>query len=615
MKLFDGKKIDIALVGASMAGKTTFIASLYSKAINGYLRKKCLENNSGQTKIKVFYAFEESGDLRIKNIGISKEKWNGASDEIKEKLRSFLRLTEAEEEKLKDYSRDNECELEKNLTDVSEFYDEIINSKEVMDSEVLTKVTVSGGAAEKVWKCIQELKLDEVVIRDTRGLMDETDEFEERFKEICDSRRQDKTITSALGDGDGSDREEEMMKALLNERGIVGADICMFMTSGGQDGLGLEKNRKRYGFILQEIVNNMIVAIVAQDPILTDKLTSISEEKRMDTYLEWLDQGMDENYNFNAPEIKRSSGSCKVLRELLSDNGLFEHKSPNAEYHDELMKQHFCQYLVARVNAWEEDEDIYLDTAYATFRMVLNKAVSYKKELEEFLRKKSFLLVKKNFLKAFEDYYWNCIPDGSLRRYKNDDGQVHWETDFLGYLVADMAEKIRKSLQEHNSYRGYQVENGYVFRMFGERDGLTTRIKGQGMKGKFAIDLLENAYDAIGIIGRYFKPDTRGADPQSRFSINEEVLYNSILNIVRKYSYEYLSSCTKPMLKRSLLRSVLDRLDVNKLDEETVGSATSEVIGERKRGFGDDYEDLNLVFIMLYKLIELVFDVAELNLN
>lgn len=613
MNLFDAKKVDIAVIGVTMAGKSTYIASLFSEGINEKLRIICLDNTKGQTKITTFYRLEECGDLRISGVGISQEHWSRSSDEIKEKLRKYLLITADEENGFnKDSSKEDECVLEKNLTNIEEFYSQIINSGEVMDSEVITKVIVSGAAAENVWKSIRDFGLEEVVIRDTRGLMDETEEFEKRYEKVnrIKNKKMQNSDDIALPKDNGSNlEEEEMLKALINERGIEGADACIFMTSGGREALGAENQRARYGFILKEIIQTMMVAVVAQDQNLSEKLWAIQKEKRFETYLDWLGQGVDENYNFMADKLYWGSGSCRSVRELLVDMGLFQQGDPDRGYNAELLKKHYRQYLVAQMIDYNEHKEMYWDTVHASFRKVLEEVASYKKELLSWMEGRTLDGLEKAFLKVFEDYYWNLKEHGGALELYNRNGMACWETGLSDYYVDDLTDKIEKSLRERKDYKGFDDVNGnYVFRMKGKRGGLTTWTP-DGRVGRYSFDLLEHAYSTfIHLREECVKNfDNYKKDGGTRLSEREKQFLSDILEAVRINSFAYYS-CSKAMLKPYMLWSILDSIE----DKSTGNGASADaVVEERKRNFGDSYSNLNLIYLILYGLIEQAFVEAK----
>ena len=67
------KNIDIAIIGESMSGKSTWLAHLFPEKITEKLKAICEFNKEGQTKITTYYTVYgvEEQDLHVLDIG-----WN-----------------------------------------------------------------------------------------------------------------------------------------------------------------------------------------------------------------------------------------------------------------------------------------------------------------------------------------------------------------------------------------------------------------------------------------------------------------------------------------------------------------------------------------------------------
>lgn len=564
--LIDKSNIELVVIGESMAGKTTWITSLFSESVNCELRERCLGNNRGQTKIKTYYKIVDSD---VKGIRVDYIEFAGAvlkkkleNDEKRKKLQPLYDFGIIEKA-LENAENAKECDdfvhidLSNEQIDIGKFFDKIINNKVIAEMDIIRLVCICGPAHEQIYSIMKKIGVETITIRDTRGLMDETNDFYNKRKILQNKAQSTKNIENI----ENFENSLTELAALLAERGVFGADGCVFITAGG-NALNKEELRNRYGFLFEAILDDMPSFLIARSSQLN---TFIDNSFSIDKYKEWM--RVDESYKF-VGQCKRDH-SCQDYVKLLSDYGLFD---TTKGLKNKVIKKHYKQMLIPLIDTSDEEErTMYLLSAHASFAMIIEELYDYKSELYDLIQKETELPAKLRqvFQKGFQKAFSKSV-------YYRADGKK--DTKVLKkQFVEDVANACICSV-----YKGGLV---------GERGGLTTYIAGYGKTGKYAIDLLEAAYNQFNVLVDLF----------SKNNFDEEDIkiriYEYLKLICNQYAFSY--ACTNKMINTSFLYDAWLGLQGNK-----------NIINN----FANDYDNsiaLDIVYNMLSNIIIGMLDAAE----
>lgn len=563
--LMDMKNVELTVIGESMAGKTTWITSLFSEKVNMELREKCLENMHGQTKIRTSYRLVDSSQEKIcveyidlsyyelcscfeNNEGLIDIKIPQILEQPLQKLGIIEIVNEAIREHdakaIEDIIRINLHDME---LDVLQLFHSIINVKEIAELRIINNVCISGPAASDVYDIMQSIGLgiDTVTIRDTRGLMDETDIFK-KMQEKASDKNDIKT---------SSDNRQKIITSLLAERGVLGADGCVFFTPGG-NALNKEEAIETYRFLFESILDNMPTFLIARSSVLNvlreykfsnESMTAEKYEKLMT---------VDSNYSF--VDLLKNERSHRYYVELLKEFW----QTTDTGLKNEVMKKHYKQMLLPDIMPdVEEERRWYIQNSHAAFACILKEVYTYKKEMYRILEEMKGLPQR---IKAAYDDAIDSIYKNSITREIRKDRK--WDTRCLKKeCVENVAEKC--------------VCSSFFGGLVGVRGGVTTYINGFGIVGKYAVDLLEAAYDVYNEIADKFCNSACIADDYG-LSLKQNT-YELLKRICNSCVTSY--SCTNSMFGTGFLYSAWSSLhkdsQVNKvLSDDSDNAKALEIV-------------------------------------
>lgn len=409
-----GNKVEIAMIGISNAGKSTFIGTLFEDSICKLLRKIALENRGkGQTKVPVHYHL----DLKNSTDGLVLEKieWNeeiiseaisdlDSNNSIASKICKDLGLSDAYKEKVID--RDVLVEsLKKIESDVFRklsiegLFSNYVNNIEFQESGIIKCIYVVGKPSSVLMDIMSKYKFDNLVIRDTKGLLDEN------FETLMEKR---KILTEK-----GTSEDEE--NKILAERGLIGVNACILMN--GTNATITDGVKNLYAAIFKVVANKMPTFLVERSSVLSQRLSNLVEMRgELDeiSYTKALLDNKITRYNFNNME--------RILEEYGINNN-------PVTISEELVKRNFKKMLLADIadsmlRCDEEDNDAHLEyEAYVfTVNSVMEELLKSLFKLRQTIQAASevFSSNKKelinSFMMSFQEYFIKSI---SLYNRKN----------------------------------------------------------------------------------------------------------------------------------------------------------------------------------------------------
>lgn len=484
---------DIAVVGESMAGKSTWIANLFTESITKKLKEICTFNKEGQTKIAVYYRLEDTNlDIfKINSIGwnldmlikeISNKKKQGIIIELFEKLKLFDEVEHAQDvsddmaQKLEKYFKSETYVEVLNNTDVLDFISKFANDSVIGETGIITFIEISATSRNNVWDIIKKYNLKSIRIRDTRGFLDETEDKMQEYLENVKNNRKDETDTVNTGYIE-SDKKEEYLQKLLDERGIHGIDACIFMSIANSNALCKKTSRAIYGPLIKNLLDKHPTYLVVRADKLTEVLTCNSNL----TYKEAISKNDDNNFT----HLTKFFTGFNDLRNLLIDYGLNEETNnfDSSDYKTGIAKRHYKELVLPNIIPNLNDEG--------------------EKQLQEDVYLKSVLGVFEDILEGIHEYYNNINSANELLE------KLH-NVDYIQSQFCKLFnQKFNENIFFHGNYWGYsnkllyyvtqvysnKVQGPYYGGMVGVNGGLTTYIAGEGRVGQYAASLLQTAYN------------------------------------------------------------------------------------------------------------------------
>lgn len=552
----DGRNYDIAVVGESMAGKSTWISALCREDVAEMLGEIHRENKQGQTKVAAHYLLR---DTKAESFYVESVKWNyeklidclekGQKEEV-EKLFAPLGLSLEKFFGESCQDKDMEVELREYLEsgeaikcigksqNLSEFVKNVVNDKTFGDSGLISCIEISVPAAPEVWKEISDRGLDYVRIRDTRGFLDESTERMQEFLEKVKKEQAKREDDGRDALDEETDPQEECIQEMLDERGISGTDAVIFMSVSNSNALCKEGMRETYGPMIAYLLGKHPVFLMVR----TDEMTKLIRQKGR-TY--------QENCNWILKDEIFSD--LDDVRELLEDyrkrsDGQNDYKSDIAKKnYRELLLVNLSKKMMQENRNW--DKEIYRPCVSAVFGEVMEGIRHYHESLETARRCLEVIANPTAKLKELYDtYFWKNILCYNFREPKDK----YYYSGLFGFRTRELAEKLRGS---------------YLGGMVGKRGGLTTYIPGGMIRvGEYAIDMLETVYS----LEKYLLNElVEELEPELEKYVSQKVEEDRVSEAVReekenlrKY-FEHLRemnferlSCTNRMVPRIYLEKV-----------------------------------------------------------
>lgn len=465
-------KFDIAVVGESMSGKSSWIASLFAEEITRKLRGVCRENREGQTKIVVRYnvCAKAGVALRIDDIGWNQEQmWDNEDGDIgcatRECLSSILKICPENLRELPRLVKEESFREAVRNADPVEFLKNVVNNAAVPKEEIISYIELSGSGNENVREMMEHYGLDSIRLRDTRGFLDETPEQWKAMLEQAEKAADD-TDREKNPEYNPGDQEKRYLQKMLDDRGVYGIDACIFMTISGCVSLQKKSVKAVYSPLIRFLLEKYPVFLVGRNEDLTRRMAAGKESPK--TYLDYCTEILEDQFFTGFDDI----------RELLEECGQNGQKD---DYATAIAQKHYKELLVAGLSKKMQEqqdsgaEQLYGRSAEGALEEILKGVSAYHADMEE-AEKCMQELMAEHGDKAKEIY--DRIFQKDIFFYPNQDGCV-----FGG--------KYKYSFSELAS----MVQGKYYGGLVGERGGLSTPLKGGGGHvGDAAIDILEAAY-------------------------------------------------------------------------------------------------------------------------
>lgn len=598
------KIYDIAVIGESMAGKSTWISALCREDVAEMLEEIHRENKQGQTKVAAHYLLRNTET----EFCIESVKWNyeklidflqAGQNEQMEKLFAPLGLSiekflgesyqgEDMEAELEEYLESGKTkEIIRSSQNLPEFIKNVVNDKAFGESEIISCIEFSVAAAPEIWKEISDRGLSYVKIRDTRGLLDESagrmQELLEKVKKEQEKRKEEHR--DALDKE--TDLQEECIQEMLDERGIFGTHAVIFMSTPNANALSKESMREIYGPMIAHLLGKHPVFLMVR----TDELTKLMEQNYA-SYQENCNQILKDKYFSGLDD----------LRKLLEDYRKMSDGEKNYKF--DIAKKNYHELLLVDISQtmMEESEDwnkeIYRPCVSAAFGEVMEGIGHYHESLEtakQCLAEIANPTVKLKEL--YDTYYWGRIKC----YYEEEVEDKYYHSGMFGFRTRELAEKLI------GPYKGGMV---------GKRGGLTTYIPGGMIRvGEYAIDILETVYwleeYLLDELEEKLKPELEEyvsqkveADRVSEATREEKENLRKHFKRLREMNFEKLS-CTKRMVPRGYLEKVCKQ---SKEYYEKKSFASGEGFSELKERFKEDMsvrdrEALAVVHYGVWKLM------------
>lgn len=390
VKIFEDT-IDVAVVGLTNSGKSTFISAMFNKdriADEEFLFK-LRDNNGGLTKVTTFYSLMDCDAPSVSEVifqtaslirGIDKKDVEGLNKKISGLRNKGFQI----EPVVLDEKTDSfEMSLEKNLDEYALLIKrdlkkaiQIINMPSA--DSVIKSIKINVPASDKTLEIMKQYGFNDVVLRDTRGFLD-----------VDMKNLQQKTPT-------------------LSDSGLDGIQACILMN--GQDSVMPNLGREIYGEFVKSIFEAVPTFIIERSARLG---------LRLEDYLEESNTLNHEIYDKLVHNKKMTDLNFNEIHKFLKELGVVDESGTSA---NQLIESHkrelllpevgFLKKAIAHIDDNElEEYQVYefcvlevfesLLKTLAEFRELLNKIIGF------FDQQNQLKAVHENF---FETFYTKLYP-------------------------------------------------------------------------------------------------------------------------------------------------------------------------------------------------------------
>lgn len=554
---------DIAVMGESMAGKSTWIASLFREDIAIKLSSISHDNTEGQTKIASRYNLlnPEQERLIIQSIGWDEEKLasvyhknlypdliekldkkfkfspaisvapkNTKENELKEESDDIILSSERLLPQIKKYIKQYEQNLIELGIEAIDFIKEIINDKNFNESGIISYAEIGGPTDPEIWSIIQANNLNKVTIRDTRGFLDET---ENQMQEYLNYIKEN----SKNNEYEKEENKQVYLQKLLDDRGIYGIDACVLMSTNNSNALLKTNHRNIYGPLIQHMLEKYPTFLTIRDRDMTKSLKK------------------NKSYNEALLEIENDDDfdGFEDLRSLLNELGLY---GETCNYTTRIAQNHYKELIVANIKDKINDLTIYKKSVAGSFSKIIDGINNYQEELKEANRLYAQIFENTEEQEELAIKLFNEIFDNGIT-YNNSDGGGN------------------KILKYSMSYMAKRVQCGYYGGLVGPREGLTTYDSSciGRMVGDVAIEFLETAYSIrkriliesitakIPAIEKYVKLCNNNKENiKEQVSLIQQQLLLRVNNILDNNENFEILACTYRMIPRYYLKYAYEQV-------------------------------------------------------
>lgn len=466
-----GTRVELAVVGESMSGKSSWIASLFTEEITGKLAGVFQKNREGQTKIRVCYDILSGRgiDLRTENIGWNRDCLQDIDSRntccaTLEGLKEILDISLEGVEDISRFVEGEDFQKAVQKADPVELLEKIVNNAKVLEEGLISYIDFAGSGNEDVRRLLEGYGLESIRIRDTRGFLDETPE---QWKELLEKLYQPSKVADGVKNPeyDEGDREAQCIQKLLDNGGVHGIDACVFMTISGSVALQKKSVKEIYSPLIQSLLEKYPVFLVGRNEELTKRMAEGNESYR--------------NCCAGILSEPRFTGFDDI-RNLLDELRERTRNSQGEDYRTAIAQKHYRELLVSAISQkmWKEDEWIFRKSAVGALGEILEGVTKYHKDIDEADR--CMKEIRKEHGDAAENIYDKLFID-NLWVYTDGCAYNRMYRFGMEFLAKKVQGKYRSDKNDTNG-------------LVGERGGLSTPIPGGGYVGEAAIDLLEAAY-------------------------------------------------------------------------------------------------------------------------
>ena len=538
----DKGRIDIAVIGVTQTGKSTWIASLYEEETAKRLKALTKENLEGQTKIPVHYILRtgEVTGLAVGSVAWDEEKLEqyikeGKETEAGKKIVEFFRLPGL----LSDAEEGEEGGLQKVFRAYTEsdgyrgflasleperLFREIINDKVIGGSGLVSYVELVGTAGPEAGACLKAHGQKEICLRDTRGLLDDGQEELDQWRQELEKAAREKEAGAGTGGNGTSDGEQAQF--LLDRRGVRGIDGCIFLHSGDTNSLRAGTVGELYGPLMGQMVRNCPMFSVVR----TDRLVDVYEKKGPELcYREAV----------NKESLGKNFSGYLNNSKYLRSYGLEER---DGDYKSAIARSHYMDLALPDITGCQEEAQwIYQKAAVGLLDVVLEKVCDYLERLE---KGKAFLGKKRERLQAVAKEVFEETFREKLAWYE---GRLAYRTCYTAYYTEYLGTRILAA----RDYRGG---------IAGPMGGLTVS-GGQGRRITPVL-LLEEGYAVLERIAEEaadrLEPDVwkELGDEKAVQAMKRDVTETLRSRIAEDYERLY---CTRRMIPRRYLELAFEK--------------------------------------------------------
>jgi len=491
------KEVDVAVIGLTNSGKSTFITSMIDRSKFGdtELLKKLCDNDGGLTKVTTFYALTECDSASVDKVDFHDdfvEENAKKTIEILRKLKIDVQDT-ADKEDEANQIRTALDEFSKKLEGDLAYTIQTINKKDA--DKIIRYIKIKVPATQQALELMSKYKFDTLVLRDTRGFLDDSMSSGKKSPNLADT-------------------------------GLDGIQACVFMN--GRDSVFPNLARDMYGDFVKSIFESVPTFIIEQSGYLTREL----EECADDTLVKAYNDSME-----NPKIVKRN---FTEIRKLLEHLGVVD---KNGEATNQLIQANKRQLLLPEIVELKNKEKNYDSEEYKLYAVcqmeVLNRLLESLAEFRELLKRivgffdyaERVADFQSKVLETFENLHFSDIVTDYLNGNRTNSVYVRPITDDFN-MTSRLDDLIKKSL-------------------LGPRGGITAKTNGYydyGHTGTFAVttwkalneiivdfDLVDKYTDLAQLIVNSIEASERN---------NKNVVNTYILEVKRCLKYVLQNSCT-----------------------------------------------------------------------
>lgn len=336
VKMFD-KEVDVAVIGLTNSGKSTFITSMIDREKFGdtALLKKLCDNDGGLTKVTTFYSLTGCDCACVDKVEFHDDlvdEKNKITADVLRKLKIEIKTSSEAEDKdaLRNALEQFRCLLEGDLA----YTIRTINTKDA--DKIIRYVRIRVPATAQTLELMNKHGFETVVLRDTRGFLDES----------------------------AADKKSPN----LADNGLDEIQACILMN--GQNSVMPNLARNMYGDFVKSVFEAVPTFIIERSATLADKLENETD-----------DMATDYENLINDPNILKRQ--FKEIRKFLVHLGIV---NENGEATNQLIEANKRQLLLPEVGELRDEEyKLYSDCAMEVFDRLLNSLTEFRALLKRII--------------------------------------------------------------------------------------------------------------------------------------------------------------------------------------------------------------------------------------